>query len=162
MLVFGFTGNLNDDLDTDDNGILDVTPWATIVDSVAFIESATVPPTGTEYAYGYTRVGPDASGFVPSHIYYCPDDDTWSIGFFDIAANPGIDTPGAPNLDCAYTGGPNPCPADLDANGSVDAADLAALLGSWGTTGGGADIDGNGSVDAADLAALLGAWGACP
>ena len=162
MLVFGFTGNLNDDLDTDDNGILDVTPWATIVDSVAFIESATVPPTGTEYAYGDTRVGPDASGFVPSHIYYCPDDDTWSIGFFDIAANPGIDTPGAPNLDCAYTGGPNPCPADLDGNGSVDAADLAALLGSWGTTGGGADLDGNGSVDAADLAALLGAWGACP
>ncbi|MFZ9881185.1 MAG: hypothetical protein ACO3QC_07265 [Phycisphaerales bacterium] len=52
------------------------------------------------------------------------------------------------------------CPADFDSNGSVDAADLASLLGAWGTAGG--DLDGNGTTDAADLAALLGAWGNCP
>lgn len=57
---------------------------------------------------------------------------------------------------------PPPCPADLDASGSVDAADLASLLSAWGTSGTSADIDGNGSVNAADLAALLGAWGSCP
>jgi hypothetical protein len=37
-------------------------------------------------------------------------------------------------------------------------ADLATLLNSWGAKGGAADIDRNGSVDAADLAVLLGAW----
>jgi hypothetical protein len=52
------------------------------------------------------------------------------------------------------------CPADLDNSGTVDAADLAILLGGWGGSGA-ADLDGNNSVDAADLAVLLGAWGAC-
>jgi hypothetical protein len=56
------------------------------------------------------------------------------------------------------------CPADLDGDGLVGAADLSALLSAWGARGtaaGDADIDGDGSVGAADLAALLGAWGSC-
>lgn len=53
----------------------------------------------------------------------------------------------------------NPCPADVNASGTVDAADLAALLAGWGTAS--PDLDGDGSVNAADLAALLTAWGAC-
>jgi len=40
----------------------------------------------------------------------------------------------------------------------VDGADLAILLGAWGTAGGPADLDGSGVVDGADLAALLGGW----
>lgn len=55
-----------------------------------------------------------------------------------------------------------PCPADLDGNGSVNAADLAVLLGAWGGGAGPADLDGNGTVNAADLAVLLGGWGNCP
>ena len=55
------------------------------------------------------------------------------------------------------------CPADLDGDGSVSAADLAILLGSWGPCPGcPADFDGDGSVGAADLAQLLGSWGDCP
>ena len=46
--------------------------------------------------------------------------------------------------------------ADLNGDGAVDAADLAILLGAWGSPD--ADLDGNGTTDAADLAALLGAW----
>lgn len=53
------------------------------------------------------------------------------------------------------------CPADLDASGSVDAADLAAILAAWGATGVAADLDRDGLVDAADLAVALAAWGAC-
>jgi hypothetical protein len=73
----------------------------------------------------------------------------------DIALGTSTDTnsDGVPD-ECAP-----PCAADLDASGAVDGADLAALLGAWGTPAG--DIDGNGSSDAADLAALLGAWGSC-
>ena len=50
-------------------------------------------------------------------------------------------------------------PADLNGDGSVNAADLATLLGQWGLSGS-ADLDGNGTVGAADLAIMLGAWSA--
>lgn len=46
---------------------------------------------------------------------------------------------------------------DLNGDGLVNAADLALLLGAWGTRGPG-DLDGDGSVGAADLTLLLGAW----
>lgn len=49
-------------------------------------------------------------------------------------------------------------PEDLDGDGAVGAADLAVLLGAWGTRGP-ADLDGSGAVGAEDLAMLLGAWG---
>lgn len=55
------------------------------------------------------------------------------------------------------------CVGDLDGSGSVDAADLAIVLGAWGPAHApiGEDLDGDGDVDAADLAVLLGAWGPC-
>lgn len=55
--------------------------------------------------------------------------------------------------------GPDCVAADLDCDGDVDAADLAMLLGAWGTGGPEGDLDGNGVVGAADLAILLGSWG---
>jgi len=55
---------------------------------------------------------------------------------------------------------PPACPADLNDDGVVDGADLAGLLGQWGTDGT-ADLNDDGAVDGADLAAMLGAWGAC-
>ncbi|MCH8880354.1 MAG: hypothetical protein IID34_10780 [Planctomycetes bacterium] len=56
-----------------------------------------------------------------------------------------------------------PCPADLDGDGAVGAADLAELLGSWGPCEScPADLDGNGQVGPFDLALLLGNWGSCP
>ncbi len=48
---------------------------------------------------------------------------------------------------------------DLDGDGSVTAADLAILLGTWGTAGPAGDLNFDGLVDAADLAILLGTWG---
>jgi uncharacterized protein YjiK len=56
-----------------------------------------------------------------------------------------------------------PCPADLDANGTVDGADLGVLLAGWGPAPSGtpADLDSSGAVDGADLGALLASWGAC-
>ena len=61
--------------------------------------------------------------------------------------------------DCPTT----PCPADLDNDGTVHAADLSLVLASWGACGKAcaADIDGDGLVNAADLSALLVAWGVC-
>ncbi len=59
--------------------------------------------------------------------------------------------------------GADPCPADLDDNGSVGASDLLTLLASWGPCKDcSADFDGNGSVGASDLLTLLADWGPCP
>ena len=160
MLVFGFSGTPGQDLDTDDDGTLDVTPWTSVNSMFALIESAAVPPVNTEYAYGTVRVGPDAGGFVPSQVSYCPGSDTFAIGVFDPTTAPaGSETPGAALAGCEYETG-NPCPADLDGDGAIGASDLSTLLGNWGGSGIG-DIDGDGSVGASDLSTLLGAWGPC-
>ncbi|HJO15333.1 MAG TPA: hypothetical protein QF800_00435, partial [Phycisphaerales bacterium] len=56
MLVTGFTGLLNDDLDTDDDGTLDLEPWTNIVDCVAFVGP---DPAAGDPVYCDTHVGPD-------------------------------------------------------------------------------------------------------
>jgi hypothetical protein len=91
LLVHNFTGSLGDDLDTDDDGILDVLPWDSIVDLIAIIKEEN-PPTSTEYHYGPPTVGPDGS-LVPYHVFYCSDG--WVIGEQDPAL--GGDTPSAEN-----------------------------------------------------------------
>jgi predicted extracellular nuclease len=96
LLVSGFTGSNGDDLDTNDDGVLDVTPWSDLVDLIALIEEDN-PPSSTEYHYGPPTVGPDGS-FVPGHAFLC--EDGWRIGGFTLGTN---DTPGEPN-DCAPTG----------------------------------------------------------
>ncbi|MFO0874158.1 MAG: immunoglobulin domain-containing protein [Phycisphaerales bacterium] len=53
------------------------------------------------------------------------------------------------------------CAADLDANGTVDSADLGVMLGAWGADSADADLNGDDAVDGADLALLLAAWGPC-
>jgi hypothetical protein len=47
---------------------------------------------------------------------------------------------------------------DLDASGSVDAADLGLVLANWDQAGE-TDLDQSGITDAADLGILLSAWG---
>ena len=51
---------------------------------------------------------------------------------------------------------------DLNESGTVNASDLALLLGSWGACGDTccpADLTADGMVNASDLALLLGSWG---
>lgn len=55
-----------------------------------------------------------------------------------------------------------PCSGDVDGSGSVDGADLSALLAAWGTANAAADLNADGVVGGADLSVLLAAWGACP
>lgn len=71
--------------------------------------------------------------------------------------------------DINHNGVPDECEClgDLDGDNDVDLADLAQLLGNYGTTSGATyeqgDIDADDDVDLADLAALLGAYGTtCP
>ncbi len=56
----------------------------------------------------------------------------------------------------------DPCPEDLDGDGSVGQSDLGTLLGAYGIDDVG-DIDGDGDTDQADLGALLAVYGEdCP
>ena len=87
LLVRDFTGANADDLDTDDDGTLDATPWSGIVDSIALIESV---GTG-DLVYSSNQVGPDGT-FVPGMVFNCPTG--WIIGSFDVCVD---DTPGAQN-----------------------------------------------------------------
>ncbi|MEC9373275.1 MAG: FG-GAP-like repeat-containing protein [Planctomycetota bacterium] len=56
-----------------------------------------------------------------------------------------------------------PCPADFNADGVVNATDLASLLAAWGqqSSSSPADLVPDNLVNAPDLMTLLGAWGPC-
>lgn len=94
MIVQLFSGVDGQDLDTNDDGVFDTTPWSAIVDEVALIKSDN-PPTGTELHYGPPTVGPDGAT-SPGHVYRCEDGTgAWVLGIFDpVGAD---DTPGSAN-----------------------------------------------------------------
>ena len=50
-------------------------------------------------------------------------------------------------------------PGDIDGDGDVDPADLALLLGAWGSSDEAADLDMDGVVGPADLSIVLANWG---
>jgi len=76
LLVRGFTGSVGLDLDTDNDGTLDVTPWAELLDGVAFVRNGK-----SELAYADARVGPialTATGGMPPHAWR--DAKGWQVG----------------------------------------------------------------------------------
>lgn len=96
-LVSGFSGATGADLDTNDDGVLDSTPWTSIVDQISTVETPN-PPTvaGNEWYYSTTTVGPDGT-FAPGHVYRLPNGSgPFNIGTFDPAT--GQDTPGVANV----------------------------------------------------------------
>jgi hypothetical protein len=64
-------------------------------------------------------------------------------------------------VSAAHAESPCGCSGDFNASGTVDAADLAILLGAWGANDADHDLSGNGTVEASDLGILLGQWGTC-
>ena len=75
-----------------------------------------------------------------------------TLGLFKPGTEPSI------AIATQVPSGPAGDPSDLNGDGSVNAADLALLLGNWGGIGVG-DVNDDGGVDAADLAIMLGSWG---
>jgi hypothetical protein len=166
LLVSGFTGANGQDLDPDNNGTLNTTPWSALFDAVGLL--ATVqPPTGSaEWAYGaslgFVNVGPN-EGNVPFHIYRCEAAGTWTIGAEAIDAT---DTPGTSNVACAGS----PCPGDTNNSGAVDVDDLIAVILAWGPCANcaacPADVAPQPTPDCVvnvdDLVEVILNWGDCP
>jgi len=105
FLVTGFTGMVGDDLDVEDDGILETTPWASIIDGLGIVEELNVPGS-TEFEYasdlGFPIVGPSADNggrpAPPGHAYRETDGDgDWLIGEFDVFLFEADDTPGGAN-----------------------------------------------------------------
>jgi hypothetical protein len=72
--------------------------------------------------------------------------------------NPVVTATGVGDATLAITVSTATCAiADIDCNGTVDSADLGALLAGWGSAGP-ADLDGDGTVGSADLGILLSNW----
>ncbi|MFM7807857.1 MAG: hypothetical protein ACKPEA_07975, partial [Planctomycetota bacterium] len=156
----GFTGALNNDLDTDDNGSLDTTPWTSLLDSVSIVTTIRAAPTSSqEWWYG-PRIGPDSTGSA-FQIYRCSPIGYWSVGsrgFLDPATR--TDTPGADNNACPTVG--PACFGDIDLSGVVDNGDVAFALLDYGPCPGcPSDLDGTGIVDFGDIALILLSTGPC-
>ena len=99
-LVDGFTGANGDHLDTDNDGVLDVTPWGNVIDALSLQETVDGIPVadGDNHVYGLAlggaALGPDGN-FVPGHSFRVFDGTgDWAIGGFGLGTD---DTPGMPN-----------------------------------------------------------------
>ena len=111
LLVKNFSGVFGNDLDSNDDGVLDVTPWDAVVDSVSVNDGGS-----SDLTYGSPILGPNYDGvssFAPGGASRFPDGlDTessadWVRNDFDLAGIPGysgtlgpgeaLNTPGMPN-----------------------------------------------------------------
>lgn len=101
VLVSGFTGSNGQDLDTNDDGILDLTPWTSVIDNIGLLLIAQGAPPGpapapTEWAYLGNYIGPEGT-FAPGSVYRFPNSNgPWNINPF--ASLPGSTTPGVANV----------------------------------------------------------------
>lgn len=160
MLVYGYTGVTNSDIDDNNDGTPNITlPWISVLDAVSLVETVqtpgVAPATGDEYYYasllGGTDIGPDTT-FVPVHIYRDVDGTgTWTIGPFgtDQDILPGLDnsvladvkdTPGRSNVVslnnysswASTNGATNDALADHDLDGVKNGVEY--FMGQTGST----------------------------
>jgi uncharacterized protein len=103
LLVKDFTGALNNDLDTNNDGMFETTPWDAIVDAVAVNDGGAGDVT---YGLPVLGVAYDGLPFAPGGASRIPDGtdtDTaadWVRNDFDLAGIPGND--GTPIVGEAY------------------------------------------------------------
>ena len=135
LLVRGFTGAANQDLDTNNDGTLDLTPWTAILDGIAVSDGGANDRT---YA-GVPVLGPAFAGgsFAPGGASRVPDgSETWVRNAFNgegidglpggaVGANETRNTPGALNAPP-----PPPPPPALTLISAVQGpGDISPLLG---------------------------------
>lgn len=152
LLVRGSTAFAGQDLDTNNDGLLDATPWKSVVDGVALVWRT--PGVGSEHIYDPHTVV-TTNGQVLFGARRCLDNNAWT----PLAAiYPGeLETPGSLS---PYCGGVL-CLGDITLDLEVGSADLAVVLSNWGEIGTRGDVNLDGLVDAFDLTSILTHWGPC-
>jgi hypothetical protein len=134
LLAENFSGGVNTDLDTNNDGVFDSTPWTAIVDAVAINDG-----TAGDLFYSVPVLGPNYDGlspFAPGGASRIPDGfDTdaatdWVRNDFDLAGIPGFqgtpmegeayNTPGAPNQRIVIVDLPPVITITTPVDGAVD------------------------------------------
>ncbi|MDP7008315.1 MAG: hypothetical protein QGI78_01955 [Phycisphaerales bacterium] len=133
LLVRGLTAVLDQDLDLEDDGILDGSFWAELIDGVALLEVG-YDGEVVDLLYHDVVLGP-VGIYPPAHVFRCPDGGAWQLGVFGDLA---MDSPGEPNM-CDLT--------DLDEDGVFDIVDNCYLYNPEQT-----DCNDNGIGDPCDIA----------
>lgn len=114
LLVDGFSGSLEDDLDTDNDGTLDTTPWTEIIDGLAIDDGTTDARVYADLVLSSTIDGgafpPGGASRFPNGTYTGQISD-WDRNNFSGAGFPGVfatpdagetaNTPNAENSDTA-------------------------------------------------------------
>ncbi|MBC7771620.1 MAG: hypothetical protein H7210_03920 [Pyrinomonadaceae bacterium] len=94
LLVSGYTGTVASDLDTNNDGVLDLTPWGSVLASISLIENDSGVNFGYAAALGGTNFGPQA-GFNADVLIYGTDGQYY--GSDVVGTNPGgpysVDSP---------------------------------------------------------------------
>lgn len=91
-IVSGYTGTPGQDLDTNDDGILDATPWTAVVDVVGWLEAG----TNTEISYAVQMGGVefDSDVLIASiDAYVVSDGDAYTLGVLDRDEDGGANGP---------------------------------------------------------------------
>jgi predicted extracellular nuclease len=146
LLVEEFTGAAGDDLDTDNDGLLDLTPWTRIADSVSVTDGGS---TDRSYAPAVLTPGFDGVSYTPGGASRIPDGtdtDTatdWvrndyhgeGLPGFSGTPEPGeaINTPGLPNQLYVVVAEVVINEIDYDQSGT-DSAEFVELLNVGGAT----------------------------
>jgi hypothetical protein len=86
------------DVDLNDDGVLDYTPWLKVLDSVSLLEDSGSTPSTSEWWYADATIGPNGLGDAPGHVYRCNTIGWWEMGQSDPTV--GVDTPDASNPAC--------------------------------------------------------------
>lgn len=88
LLVRGFLGMVGGDLDTDNDGVLDSTPWSSVVDAIGIDDNDVAADRIYGAALGFTNFGTLPSGFDNEVILRQSDTNQWIVS--DISGtNPG-------------------------------------------------------------------------
>ncbi len=124
--------------------------WVYVVSGSIFIGAGNGGQTAADQFLTTTGVWTFVTAtntFCPVNLFIVYAGSTGGAEFY-------VDNASVEPLNCI---GP---PGDFNADGSVNAADLSILLGSWGScVGCPADLDQDGIVAGSDLAVLLANWG---
>lgn len=142
LLVKDFSGAVGLDLDTNDDGTLDVAPWSEIADGVAVSDGGTSDRTYTDEVLA---AGLGGSPFTPGGASRVPDGGLpWVLNDFDGEGLPGfvgtpapgeaLNTPGAPNA--AVSTLPAECSAAFTPAYDIQGSGMAAAITGTVTTQG--------------------------
>ena len=188
LIVEGFTGAVGQDLDAENDGVLDSTPWTRVVDAFGHREG-NAPDFGFQYATqlggidtgdqrglldGYTpdmfvrlcgcAYGMDVLGVAPGPYFADPAENSPVGSGCTFPFNDWTTNPGSLLLDatcgptCAWAA--DGCFADVTNDGGIDGDDVISFFAEWDAAGPCADVDASGGVDGDDVISFFGSWDA--